>query len=62
MTLDKTKLAGYERVVAGEPESEATRNARQSLESILQLALGELRDGRDPAVVARALRNALVTA
>jgi hypothetical protein len=53
---------GYERVTSGAPEPKVVRERRQSLESILQLAIGELQEGRDPTVVAKALRNALVTA
>lgn len=55
-------IRGYERVREGRPETEQEREQRLNLESILNLALDELKDGRNPEVVAQALRNALVTA
>ena len=55
-------IAGYERVAAKQPETADDRERRLALEQVLRFALDELKDGRDPARVAQALRNALVTA
>jgi hypothetical protein len=54
-------IHGYERIEARLPESDDDRERRR-LDSILNFALRELKDGRDPRVVAHALRNSLVTA
>lgn len=62
MTHYMDGIRGYERVAAGLPELAADRARRIVLEDILRFALRELGEGRDPTVVAEALRNALVTA
>lgn len=65
MNVTRQQMAdinGFQRVLADRPETETEKNQREALKSILRIALSELDQGRNPTVLAQALRYALVTA